>query len=106
MVDSPALNANSRKVLISLAPEPTVATSTNLPPPAINHPAQNIEIPESAPNEPSDEIQELEDAQDNTEYEEHDPYANLDGAFSKYIPDEPRPVQNVHQTGLDDDLLL
>ncbi|GJJ12167.1 hypothetical protein Clacol_006408 [Clathrus columnatus] len=107
LVDSPALNSNSRRVLLSLAQEVSTVTSTNLPAPAINHPKQQAEALENAQNpEPSDETQEPEDTEENNANGEHDPYANLDGAFSRYIPDEPRPVQNVHQAGLDDDLLL
>ena len=35
-----------------------------------------------------------------------DPYSNLDGAFGNYIADEPRPMQNVQQSGIEDDLLF
>lgn len=35
-----------------------------------------------------------------------DPYSNLDGAFGNYIADEPRPMQDVQQSGMEDDLLF
>jgi AP-2 complex subunit beta-1 len=43
-----------------------------------------------------------------TEYEPSsaDPYSNLDGAFGNYVADKPRPMQDVRQSGIDDDLLF
>jgi AP-2 complex subunit beta-1 len=43
-----------------------------------------------------------------TDYEPSntDPYSNLDGAFGNYVADEPRPMQDVRQSGIDDDLLV
>lgn len=94
-------------MLVPLLQEVAAVTSTNLPPPTINHPVQHSDTPSEARNGSSNETPEPEEAAENDEANQgHDPYANLDGAFSNYLPDEPRPVHNVRQTDLDDDLLL
>jgi AP-2 complex subunit beta-1 len=35
-----------------------------------------------------------------------DPYSNLDGAFTNYVADGPRPMQDIRQSGVEEDLLF
>lgn len=107
MADSPALNANSRRVLISLlqdappAPPPTV----DLPPPKVNHPEEAQDTSEEPSAEADGEGSEEDDDSSPERPLGSDPYANLDGAFGKYATDEPKPGKDVRQTD-DDDLLF
>lgn len=95
------------------------ATPTNLPPPKVNHPtapeAQQTPVNDIPPDSPLTSVEASRDPRPDTsegsnEEEERpaatqsDPYANLDGAFTQYVADEPRPVQHVPQAGLDDEL--
>ncbi|KAJ6630758.1 adaptin N terminal region-domain-containing protein [Mycena sp. CBHHK59/15] len=132
--DSPALNAHSRAVLVSLArtqlPGPTVVNVPGpgpsepheqddtpvVPDPAIeNKPSPPIppEAAETGPGEDGDDVYN-EDGEADADDEPRgrandDPYSNLDSAFGGYLADEPRPMDaggRGGRQGDDDDLLF
>lgn len=115
MVDTPALNAHSRAVLIPLsrnATEPTnisVAgpgpTETHLrkpSPPPIPVSANTSKPPPPIPTVPSSETTDLLDVNEATSPDVDDddivpsnvddPYSNIDSAFGNYMADEPQPL--------------
>jgi AP-2 complex subunit beta-1 len=123
-MDSPALNAHSRAVLVPL-PRPQLPTSINIPGPgptephiAPPEPAAPIPtvVPETKPSPPipsaSNGVDATQSESDDAEDEPvgaNDPYSNLEGAFGNYLADEPRPMASVnHRTrhGDEDDLLF
>ncbi|KAF8590560.1 Adaptor protein complex beta subunit [Ramaria rubella] len=120
LTDSPALNSNSRRVLVSLTQDMPVVPAATPPPPKINYPEPDLLIPSlptqdnTATNPPatsnlanmSQSSLNAEDSPTDHEPGNTDPYSNLDGAFGNYIADEPRPMQEAHQSGLDDDILF
>ncbi|KIJ44112.1 hypothetical protein M422DRAFT_779601 [Sphaerobolus stellatus SS14] len=112
LTDSPALNPNSRRVLITLphqGAEAVPPSTANLAPPKVNRPEPESESSSSTP--PAVEAVEASESghSDDTPLERsgsNDPYGNLDGAFGTYAADEPRPVKDDRENGLDDDLLF
>jgi len=111
LVDSPALNAHSRAVLIPLSSK--VAESTNIsvagPGPAETHlrkssplPINTSKAPPPIPTESSSESKDLLDLDeaaspdvdddDLVPSSTSDPYSNIDGAFGNYMADEPQPM--------------
>ncbi|KAF5365668.1 hypothetical protein D9758_003315 [Tetrapyrgos nigripes] len=129
LMDSPALNPQSRAVLVPLI-------RTQLPPTAINVPgpgpvelkAGDLSSPTQAPippsksdpsaesnsssdasiSEPSTSQRTVSSLEDRNASAGNDPYSNLDGAFGTYMVDEPRPMTSSHQGrhGDDEDLLF
>ncbi|KAF8520233.1 adaptin N terminal region-domain-containing protein [Hysterangium stoloniferum] len=117
LTDSPALNPNSRRVLIPLQHDLSAALPVVLPPPKVNHPTSEPDVAAQDPppsgllvpptlDNTSQNSLDVEESPTEAGPVDNDPYSNLDGAFGKYVTDEPRPVQNVRQPGIDDDLLL
>lgn len=128
LVDSPALNAHSRAVLIPLAPVQLPPTLVTVPGPGPNEshstPSEQIvdtqdvdhveQAPPPAPKAPHTERDEEGDDAGSDD-DAHptgpagDPYSNLDGAFGNYMADEPRPMAASSRGGRpndDDDLLF
>lgn len=115
-------------MLIPLSRGTVQVPTVTPPPPKINHPTDDpnvLDPPSPLPTQqtldpnvsnPSVSNASLSspgvEESPTTEYESNgaangaDPYSNLDGAFGNYIADEPRPMQNVRQSGIDDDLLV
>jgi len=119
-VDSPALNANSRAVLVAL-PRPQLP---NMP----------IVVPGPGPQEPQKQKQDLPpvaslskplpqpeeeadaDHQDGGESDDDDdvphqpksddPYSSLGNAFKDFLTDQPRPIITTNRQGRDDEDLL
>ncbi|KAJ7582755.1 adaptin N terminal region-domain-containing protein [Mycena floridula] len=108
--DSPALNAHSRAVLVSL-PRPTLPQTTvnvsGAPIEPTNGPVEPQEEapvspvappPPRKPTIPASPTQQDEDDSDDEEpmaaRKSTDPYSNLDSAFGNYLADEPRPMGN------------
>jgi len=129
LVDSPALNAHSRAVLIPLAPVQLPPSFVNVPGPGPNEShAANPEIIETdaaeadalaPPPVPKSSIVDAEgeedlgsdqddDAAEPSGNAGRDPYSNLDGAFGNYLADEPRPMGANNRGGRhdEDDLLF
>ncbi|KAG1905708.1 adaptin N terminal region-domain-containing protein [Suillus fuscotomentosus] len=132
LIDSPALNANSRAVLVSLArPQlPPMAISVSGPGPVEpTRPSQPSEATNSVPlptimeSSRSDERDLLdvegddgaggdsgegypEGDDDGPVTKAADPYASLGGAFGGYVTDVPQPVAGGSRGGDLDDLLL
>jgi hypothetical protein len=126
LVDSPALNAHSRAVLIPLSTK--VAEPTNIsvagPGPAETHmrkpsppPINTSKPPPPIPTESSSESRDLLDMdeaassdvddEDAVPNSASDPYSNIDGAFGNYMADEPQPmVAGKGSRGDLDDLLF
>ncbi|KAG2106824.1 adaptin N terminal region-domain-containing protein [Suillus discolor] len=132
LIDSPALNANSRAVLVSLArPQlPPIAISVSGPgpveptrPPQPSEAANNVPLPTIMESSRSDERDlldvegddgaggdsgegYLEGDDDGPVTKAADPYASLGGAFGGYVTDVPQPVAGGSRGGDLDDLLL
>lgn len=125
MIDSPALNANSRAVLVPLPRPHLPAVSINIPGPGPTEP--QVAEPELVPPVPTtipdakqsplvppmsndgDTNQSESDDADDEPAGTSDPYSNLDGAFGNYLADEPRPMASVNNRsrhGDEDDLLF
>ena len=102
LADSPALNANSRRVLISLPhdvpPAPRAAPKRGYP---ALEPAPPAESAGAKANVSQGSLVEESPVE-----RDADPYSNLDGAFASYVADGPRPIQDVRQSEADDDLLF
>ncbi|KAF8902127.1 Adaptor protein complex beta subunit [Gymnopilus junonius] len=116
LVDSPALNAHSRAVLIPLVPVqlPPGIIQVPGPGPIESHTQSAVsDVPATGPGDsggtsapppvPKSKIvegeveEDLESDQDEGTPERNgstakDPYSNLDGAFGNYLADEPRPM--------------
>lgn len=125
LIDSPALNAHSRAVLVPLPRPQLPPISINVPGPGPIEP-QTAEpepmppistiAPEAKPSPPipsvSNDVDATQSESDDAEDEPvgaTDPYSNLDGAFSNYLADQPRPMASVnHRTreGEEEDLLF
>jgi len=119
LVDSPALNAHSRAVLIPLTPAHLPHTTVNVPGPGPteSHSTQsgfvttNTDLPEAVPSKESSLNQE-EDEDAGSDQDEgnvksngkQDPYSNLDGAFGNYLADEPQPIAASNRAGRHGDL--
>ncbi|KAG1831824.1 adaptin N terminal region-domain-containing protein [Suillus variegatus] len=132
LIDSPALNANSRAVLLSLARPllPPMAISVSGPgpveptrPPQPSEAANNVPLPTIMESSRSDERDLLdvegddgaggdsgegypEGDDDGPVTKAADPYASLGGAFGGYVTDLPQPVAGGSRGGDLDDLLL
>lgn len=131
LVDSPALNAHSKAVLIPLArPPPLLSGPLNVPgpgpaephlrkpsPPPIPAGADTSKPPPPIPTEPTDLLDMNEassnpvapdvDDDDAIPNAANDPYSNIDGAFGNYMADEPQPMAAGKGTRGDlDDLLF
>ncbi|KAG2050740.1 Adaptor protein complex beta subunit [Suillus hirtellus] len=132
LIDSPALNANSRAVLVSLArPQlPPMAISVSGPgpveptrPPQPSEATNNVPLPTIMESSRSDERDLLdvegddgaggdsgegypEGDDDGPVTKAADPYASLGGAFGGYVTDVPQPVAGGSRGGDLDDLLL
>ncbi|KAG6820601.1 hypothetical protein H0H93_014517 [Arthromyces matolae] len=101
LVDSPALNPNSRAALVPLAPPQLPPTSIHVPgtgPTESHSISNNALVSKPAPPIPTS-TEPSQDSQSNQDEEEEDeppaagdPYSNLDGAFGNYLQDEPRPM--------------
>lgn len=125
LVDSPALNAHSRAVLVSLPRVKLPHTVVSVPGPGPSEPKVQIpsSLPESKPvlptldststGTPSPVVPISSEAGDNSSDQDddvpaaagaHDPYSNLEGAFGNYLADEPRPMTGGRHN--DDDLLF
>lgn len=119
-MDSPALNAHSRAVLIPLTPVQLPPMAINVPGPGPNEShsqselltADNPELPEVAVSKESRLIQEGDEEDAGSDQDEgnpepngkHDPYSNLDGAFGNYLADEPQPIAASNRQGRHSDL--
>jgi AP-2 complex subunit beta-1 len=132
-VDSPALNAHSRAVLVPLTrtelpaaaivvpgpgppethsdPSPALpdTTGTKPQPPIQNetpssHLLETSETPMITPR--GDDSDGDEDGDDHVPPQGNDPYSNLDGAFGNYLADEPRPMNHAGRNKEEDDLLF
>ncbi|KAG2064618.1 Adaptor protein complex beta subunit, partial [Suillus decipiens] len=131
LVDSPALNANSRAVLVTLArpqlppmvinvsgPGPVEPTRPSQP----SETANNIPLPTIVESSRSDERDLLDidgddgaggdsgegypEGDDGPVTKVADPYASLGGAFGGYVTDVPQPVVGGSRSGDLDDLLF
>jgi len=121
LVDSPALNAHSRAVLIPLTPAHLPHTTVNVPGPGPTEShstvtqsgfvTTNTDLPEAVPSKESSLNQE-EDEDAGSDQDEgnvksngkQDPYSNLDGAFGNYLADEPQPIAASNRAGRHGDL--
>ncbi|KAF9564684.1 Adaptor protein complex beta subunit [Agrocybe pediades] len=112
LVDSPALNAHSRAVLIPLTSMPLPPSAVTVPGPGPNEPntAPKTDIvdlddsdapppppvPKTLSNEHDEDGEPGSDQDDEVPtqgtHKSNDPYSNLDGAFGNYLADEPRPM--------------
>ena len=125
MIDTPALNAHSRVVLVPLPRPQLPPTSINVSGPGpteppITEPELVLPIPTVVPaTKPSPSIPPVSNSADAAQPESDDaddgpagatdPYSNLGGAFGNYLADEPRPMASVnHRTrhGDEDDPLF
>ncbi|KAH0583923.1 hypothetical protein H2248_009512 [Termitomyces sp. 'cryptogamus'] len=113
LVDSPALNPNSRAALVPLPRPQLPPTTINVPGPGPTEPQMkmisiNADLAlKPAPPIPSsstipDTTQSLsahggDDDDDDGPPVAADPYSNLDGAFGNYLQDEPRPIGTGNQ---------
>lgn len=121
-MDSPALNAHSRAVLVSLprmqlpgapaihvaGPGPAEPVVQSIPPSPLVKPS--LAVPPVArgadsPSVESDEVAEDADADDEPRGA-GDPYSDLDGAFGNYLADQPRPITAGNRAHGDEDDLL
>lgn len=110
--DSPALNANSRAVLVPVArlSLPPGAVNVPGPGPVESHRDQRSELEETAPPLPTKS--DLPATPSSTDEDDEligesngdDPYSKLDSAFGNYLADEPRPIDGRRHA--DDDLLF
>ncbi|KDQ60871.1 hypothetical protein JAAARDRAFT_124533 [Jaapia argillacea MUCL 33604] len=131
LADSPALNANSRAVLVPLARIQLPSTGVSIPGPGPVEPHERKPSPpppaaaKPAPPIPSDDDHDGDDGEyegdgdgDDEDEAMHvkgaaegtdvDPYADLDNAFGGYVADGPRPMGTLtgKRGGDDDDLLF
>ncbi|KAJ2930827.1 hypothetical protein H1R20_g6274, partial [Candolleomyces eurysporus] len=136
LTDSPALNPNSRAVLVHLPRlqlpdrqihvpgrgpvEPREPSQTDTTSRAASLPLIPEDVPEVVPpplpvrppqnngnNQNGDEDADNSDQEETSRTRNDDPYSNLDGAFGSYLADEPRPMgASAHQGRHNDDLLF
>ncbi|THU78633.1 Adaptor protein complex beta subunit [Dendrothele bispora CBS 962.96] len=122
--DSPALNPQSRAVLVPLMRTQLPPTAVNVPGPGPVEPAsEKPPSPTNAPVPPSksdlsnedqisspSSLQETAPSTDDkalTDPNDNDPYSNLGGAFGNYLVDAPRPMTGTQgRHGEDEDLLF
>jgi AP-2 complex subunit beta-1 len=127
LVDSPALNAHSRAVLIPLARNTPAPANVSIPGPGPSetHTRKSPPIPADAgmntskppppiPTESNSGSNDLLDMNESTTsadddddddavtHEADDPYSNMDGAFGSYLADEPQPMGKSQRGDLDD----
>jgi len=125
LVDSPALNAHSRAVLIPLARNAPPSASVNVPgpgppeththkesSPAPGHTGMNTsKPPPPIPRDTNpDDLLDMSDSSAADVYDDdnavtpdaNDPYSNMDGAFGNYLADEPQPMGKGQRGDLDD----
>ncbi|KDR81568.1 hypothetical protein GALMADRAFT_239593 [Galerina marginata CBS 339.88] len=128
LVDSPALNAHSRAVLIPLTPVQLPPAFVQVPGPGPNEshaaksglgdpdlveadastPPPGPKVPHSEGDVEGEDVgsDQDDDAPESNGTASRDPYSNLDGAFGNYIADEPRPMGTKNSGRNDDDDLL
>ncbi|KAF9005610.1 adaptin N terminal region-domain-containing protein [Cyathus striatus] len=130
LTDSPALNTNSRAVLVPLSRPQLPDSVVRVAGPGPNEPRSETQdadgpLPPSPPRpvattkpETEEDIENDEDDEkdgtseqeeaEQTENHNSDPYSNLDSAFGNYLADEPRPITegSHHARHNDEDDLL
>ncbi|KAK1232248.1 hypothetical protein PQX77_004622 [Marasmius sp. AFHP31] len=130
LTDSPALNAHSRTVLMSLprAQLPSQGVSVAGPGPKESHstapapliasdapplPAKPSESDAASPSSPTSRNGRPGDGDDeddmpptSSKSQSNDPYSNLDGAFGGYLADAPQPMTAGKRHGEEEDLLF
>ncbi|KAJ8078735.1 hypothetical protein PM082_013018 [Marasmius tenuissimus] len=131
LTDSPALNAHSRTVLMTLprsqlpsqsvtvagpGPKESHATATTAPliasdaPPLPAKPSESDATSPSSPTsrggQPGDGDDEDDIPPASTKSQSNDPYSNLDGAFGGYLADAPQPMTAGKRHGEEEDLLF
>ncbi|KIY50902.1 Adaptor protein complex beta subunit [Fistulina hepatica ATCC 64428] len=125
LVDSPAMNPATRAVLVpATRPQLPNYAIVNVPGPGPTEPRKDAPTPPTEVPQPTSPVSPVDKpapplpavegtSQDADSMEElpasnraaDDPYSNLDGAFSNYLADEPRPMAANAQTDLVDLLM-